>query len=124
MIRLNDNLDMRWVLQDFDISLIADTNPSVQLKYRLRSDEGLHLGGWNIDDVLILGIASYKRGDVNGDNKISVTDVIYFINYLFKGGNPPNPLGVGDANCDGKSTVSDVIFLINYLFKGGPAPAC
>ena len=119
-----DNLDMRWVLQDFDISSIADTNFSVQLKYRLRSDEGLHLGGWNIDDVLILGIARYKRGDVNGDNNISVTDVIYFINYLFKGGNPPNPLGAGDANCDGNSTVSDVVFLINYLFKGGPAPAC
>lgn len=120
----NDNLDMRWVLQDFDISSIADTNPSVQLKYLLRSDEGLHLGGWNIDDVLILGIASYKRGDVNGDNNISVTDVIYFMNYLFKGGNPPNPLGSGDANCDGNSTVSDVIFLIYYLFKGGPTPAC
>ncbi|HVP36732.1 MAG TPA: C1 family peptidase [Terriglobales bacterium] len=121
---MNDNLDMRWVLQDFDISSIADTNPLVQLKYRLRSDEGLHLGGWNIDDVLILGISSYKRGDVNGDNNISVTDVIYFINYLFKGGPTPTPLQAGDANCDGNSTVSDVIFLINYLFKGGPAPAC
>ena len=119
-----DNLDMRWVLQDFDISSIADTNPSVQLKYRLRSDGGLHLGGWNIDDVLILGIASYKRGDVNGDNKITVSDVVYFINYLFKGGNPPSPVQAGDANCDGNSTVSDVIFLINYLFKGGPSPAC
>ena len=65
----------------------------------------------------------YKRGDANGDGKVSVSDVIYLINYLFKGGPAPLPiLQVGDANCDGKVTVSDVIYLINYLFKGGPPP--
>jgi len=62
------------------------------------------------------------RGDANGDGKVSVSDVVYLINYLFKGGPAPNPLWVGDANCDGKITVSDVIYLINYLFKGGPPP--
>jgi len=61
------------------------------------------------------------RGDVNNDSKITVSDVIYLINYLFKGGPPPDgDLMVGDVNCDGNVNVSDVIYLINYLFRGGP----
>jgi uncharacterized repeat protein (TIGR01451 family) len=63
-------------------------------------------------------------GDVNGDGKLSVADVIYLINYLFKGGPAPNPSSAADVNCDAKINVADVIYLINYLFKGGPAPAC
>ncbi len=64
----------------------------------------------------------FIRGDVNSDWKLNVSDVIYLINYLFKGGPSPNPIESGDVNCDGKVTVSDVVYLINYLFKGGPAP--
>ncbi len=64
-------------------------------------------------------------GDVDDDGKVNVSDVIYLINYLFKGGPPPIPeLLVGDVNGDGKVTVSDVVYLINYLFKGGPPPSC
>jgi len=61
-------------------------------------------------------------GDANGDKKVTVSDVIYLINFLFKSGPAPNPYQVGDVNCDGYLTVSDVVYLINYLFKGGPAP--
>jgi hypothetical protein len=61
-----------------------------------------------------------KRGDANGDEIINVTDVIYLINWLFKGG--PVPTINSDVNCSGKVDVTDVIYLINYLFKGGPEP--
>jgi hypothetical protein len=71
----------------------------------------------------------YLCGDANADVKVTVSDVVYLINYLFKGGPaplcPPAPyLTCGDANGDGKVTVSDVVYLINYLFKGGPPPVC
>jgi len=62
------------------------------------------------------------RGDANGDCKVMVSDVIYLVNYLFKGGPASNPVEAGDANCDDEVTVSDVVYLINYLFKGGPPP--
>ena len=117
-----DQLDHEWGYQDIDISAYADTNPSVQIRYELDSDEYLHLGGWNIDDFALIGIAKYISGDANNDEKLNVSDVIYLINYLFKGGAEPVPVEAGDANCDGHNNVSDVIFLINYLFKGGPAP--
>jgi hypothetical protein len=60
-------------------------------------------------------------GNANFDNKVSVSDAVYLINYLFKGG--PEPwLAYSDANGDAKISVSDVVYLINYLFKGGSAP--
>ena len=65
-----------------------------------------------------------KCGDANADGKITVSDVVYLVNYLFKGGPVPKPFESGEANCDGKVTVSDVVYLVNYLFKGGPVPIC
>jgi hypothetical protein len=66
--------------------------------------------------------AAFVHGDDNCDGKITVADVVYEINYLFKGGPAPLPPEVGDVNCDNKHTVADVVYKINYLFKGGPLP--
>jgi len=66
----------------------------------------------------------FMHGDANGDEVIDIEDVLFLINYLFKGGNPPTPLDAGDANCDGEVDLTDVLYLINYLYKGGPAPPC
>jgi hypothetical protein len=67
--------------------------------------------------------ANLITGDPNGDMFVTVSDVVYLINYLFKGGQPPvHCPKSGDVNCDGKVTVSDAVYLINYLFKGGSAP--
>ncbi len=67
-------------------------------------------------------ISARRRGDVNGDYKVTVSDAVYLVNYLFKGGPAPKPFLTGDPNCDTLVTVSDVVYLINYLFKGGPPP--
>ena len=70
---------------------------------------------------------SYICGDVNADAGASVSDVVYLINYLFKGGSFPRCIpfnSCADANGDGGISVSDVVYLINYLFKGGPPPVC
>jgi len=61
-------------------------------------------------------------GDCNGDGVINSADVVYLINYLFKGGSAPDPVCIGDVNCDGVVNSADVVSLINYLFKGGPLP--
>jgi hypothetical protein len=71
----------------------------------------------------ILHQQGFYRGDVNKSGKLDVTDVIYTINYLFKGG--PSPIEFadqGDVNNSTKTDVTDVIYMINYLFKGGPVP--
>lgn len=62
------------------------------------------------------------HGDANGDGKTNVVDVVYLVQYLFKGGDPPQPPEAGDVNCDGEVNIVDIVYLINYLFKHGPAP--
>jgi len=62
-------------------------------------------------------------GNVNRDLTVSISDVVYFVNYLFRAG-PEIWIYMGDANADGYVTVSDVVYLINYLFRSGPPPQC
>ncbi len=66
----------------------------------------------------------YICGDNNGDEKVSLGDIVYLINYLFKFGPAPVPMEKANVNGDGKVSLGDVVWLINYLFKFGPAPIC
>jgi hypothetical protein len=63
-------------------------------------------------------------GDANGDGEINVSDVVYEVNYIFKGGPPPVPYSIcsGDVNCDCTENIGDAVYKINYVFKGGPPP--
>jgi len=63
-----------------------------------------------------------KRGDANGDGIINLSDIIYLVNYVFKGGPAPDPLCVGNANNNGSVDLADIIYLVNFVFKGGPVP--
>jgi len=65
---------------------------------------------------------SSKNGDVTNDGYITLADVVFLVNYLYKSGPPPDPLTRGDVNCDGEIELGDVVYLINYLFQGGSAP--
>jgi len=69
---------------------------------------------------ILVGMTSC--GDCTNDSLIDVGDVVYLINYLFKGGPAPDPVCQGDVNCSGLADIGDVILLINYLYKGGTAP--
>ncbi|MDH4223804.1 MAG: dockerin type I domain-containing protein, partial [candidate division Zixibacteria bacterium] len=70
----------------------------------------------------VLPIISYLPGDTDRDFDLDVSDVIYLVNYLFKGGLIPYPKIAGDVNGDCRLDITDAIYLINYLFKGGPLP--
>jgi hypothetical protein len=51
-----DLIDNKWVLQDFDISALADNNGSVKIRFELFSDNIGQKGGWNIDDVRVYAL--------------------------------------------------------------------
>jgi hypothetical protein len=62
-------------------------------------------------------------GDVNDNGTITSADIIYLVNYVFKGGAAPLPCAAsGDVNCSGTITSADIIYLVNYVFKGGTPP--
>jgi hypothetical protein len=64
----------------------------------------------------------YIIGDANTDGQVSVSDIIYLINYLFRSGSSPRPVEAGNVNCENQVNITDVVYLINYLFKGGKPP--
>ncbi len=62
------------------------------------------------------------RGDANSNGKITVSDIFFLVNHLFKDGLPPTPVCRGDANNDTAIQATDIFYLIYYLYSGGPAP--
>jgi hypothetical protein len=113
-----------------DISDTSFTLPDTLLDstiyyWRVKASDGLgHESGWQKHPFQFTA-RQFTYGDANGDGIINSADVVYLINYLFKGGDPPVPCSeAGDVNCDGVINSADVVYLINYLFKGGPPPGC
>jgi hypothetical protein len=106
--------DMNIIVSAIEM-LNPDTTTIIKMKYAaIVSDSGLV----NLVDQAAK-FKKVKPGDANLDGKVTVSDVVYLVNYLFKGG--PEPwLLFTDANGDTKTTVSDVVYLVNFLFKGGP----
>ena len=62
-------------------------------------------------------------GDLNVSGQITSADIILMINYIFKGGLPPQPcVAVADVDCNGSVTAADAIDLVNFVFKSGDPP--
>jgi uncharacterized delta-60 repeat protein len=64
------------------------------------------------------------RGDANKDGIIDLADLVYVINFLYKGGPAPDPLTIGDCNCNQTIELGDLIISIDYLFRDGSRPDC
>ncbi len=62
----------------------------------------------------------YVCGDLDGDSLVNITDAIFILNRIFRGGPPPSDEKVGDVNCDDKLDISDAVYIIQYIFNGGP----
>ncbi len=80
-------------------------------------------GQWNltlsVDNMtLVITKAAGKRGDVNGDGNVDITDATTLINFLLYG----DATGIvqENANCDLQNNIdiSDATTLINYLLYG------
>lgn len=66
----------------------------------------------------------YVCGDANGSGDVDIDDVVFLINYIFSGGDAPDPYQAGNADCSiwPEIDIDDVVYLINYIFAGGPSP--
>ena len=107
--------------QDMNI-IISAINPA---KLSGRSDTALITAKYAlvVSDAGLTGLLKPMCGNANRDDKVTVSDVVFLVNYLFKGG--PKPfMYYSNANGDNRITVADVVYLVNYLFKGGPKPIC
>ena len=66
--------------------------------------------------------AAFEHGDANADEEVTIADVVYLVNYVFKSGPDPIPMETGDVDGDNLSQIQDAVYLVNYLFREGDPP--
>ncbi len=87
----------------------------------LSANETRHPLDWHPATVYVVRYCG--TGDVNADRLLTSADIIYLVNYIFKGGPTPIPcIALGDNNCSGTITSADIIWMTTHIFKGGPPP--
>lgn len=95
--------DSNWTLQSFDISAIADGQPTVYVRWGMGpTNRKNHYSGWNIDDVELTGLASASSaliGDFEPDCDVDADDLTRLIYYWLS--------FCGD--CEGTDLVADSI---------------
>lgn len=66
-------------------------------------------------------VATFVRGDADGDGAVELSDGMAVLNFLFqKRGHGPRCLDAADADDDGSTEVNDAIRILNFKFLGGP----
>ncbi len=112
-----DVADTAWIEQGFDISTVADNQPTVHLRWTMgATDSTRKYCGWNIDDVSLWAAVCdppYAKGDLNCDSHVDFGDINPFVLAL------SNPAGyavqfpkcdimLGDINADGRVDFGDI----------------
>ncbi len=64
----------------------------------------------------------FRRGDINVDGAVDVSDAIGLLAGLFRGVALPPCDDAADANDSGDLDLSDAIFVLGYLFRGAARP--
>jgi len=73
--------------------------------------------------TLVVGGPLRPEGDLNDDGVVTSADIVFLVNFVFKGGPAPVPLSYGDVDLSCHISAGDIIYLVNFVFKSGPPPA-
>ncbi len=104
LIGMDNQVIVRGVAPD--VELREADNPEEEFEIRQESDE----------DV------SFIRGDSDKDGRVTLTDAVRILSYLFQGGEIPSCLDAADVDDNGKVDLTDAIKILNFLFNGGNPP--
>ncbi len=81
---------------------------------------GVYAGDGTVCADSVCGCCEY-RGDIDHSGSLNISDVTYFVSYLFVGGAEPPCLAEADLNGDGEVNVEDLAgWLIPLLFNDFP----
>jgi hypothetical protein len=81
--------------------------------------------GHTVESGFLTGIGGccIMRGDVQHSGSINLSDIVYLIDSMFRGGPDPPCMEEADVDGNGSLNVSDLTYLIDSVFRGGPDPA-
>jgi hypothetical protein len=65
------------------------------------------------------------RGNIDNspDQQISITDLVFLVDYMFQGGPAPACPEETDVDGSGGLDIADMVYLVTFMFQGGPSPA-
>jgi len=99
--------DYRVVFFGFGFEGIADN-----LGYTTRAEIWPRVFDWlSLDGVI------YIPGDLNCDELVNPTDVVYIVNYVYRSSDPPAILNTADVNADCNVNPVDVVYMVNYVYR-------
>ena len=79
--------------------------------------------GDGIGDVCASCCEGYTGNtDCDTDDLVTVSDLVFLIDYLYLGGAAPCCVDEADVNADERFDISDVTYFVSYLFLGGTPP--
>ena len=80
----------------------------------------LDLGGspGDVEGVTSVPRIFVRRGDLNADAKLNVTDVVLFLEALFRVREEPSCLAALDVNADAATDLADALAMLGFLFQG------
>lgn len=104
-------------------------DPEIGLQYDITTYTTLSSDNNLINDSAFYQVISGEGGstvcgDLTGEGDINILDIVYVINYKYKGGPAPYPFDNADVNSDGNINILDIVYLVNLKYKDGPAPFC
>jgi hypothetical protein len=69
------------------------------------------------------GGVTFRRGDVDANGVVEITDAVKLLGYLFLGGGTPECLEAGDTDDNGVIDITDAVTNLGYQFLGQAPPA-
>ena len=72
------------------------------------------------DGRLVIEPAAFRRGDPDGDGRVSILDALQVLLFLFIAGPAPACFEAADVEDDGRIDASDPILILRWLFLNGP----
>jgi hypothetical protein len=67
-------------------------------------------------------VGTFVRGDPNADAIVNLTDAVFILEHLFRGGPMPLCLDAADTDDTGAVDVTDAVYLLRHLFQGTEGP--
>ena len=90
--------------------------------WRFRSFDGAEWSDYS--RTMAINVVDYICGNVDGVEGIDILDIVFLINYKYKGGPAPEPIESGDVDGIPPVNILDIVYLINSIYKDGPNPIC
>lgn len=90
--------------------------------WRFKSFDGAEWSDYS--RTMAINVVDYICGNVDGLEGINILDIVFLINYKYKGGPAPKPMASGDVDGIPPVNILDIVYLINSIYKNGPDPVC